>query len=50
MIALLTELAEGWEHLGKPARAAAARDAIDGLQAGSFSVRVGVTTYTVAMD
>jgi hypothetical protein len=43
----LQRLAVGWEHFGKDANAARCREAMMGLMRGSFSVRVGVTTYTV---
>lgn len=50
MIALLQELAAGWEHLGRPGRAVAAEEAITCLDTGSLSVRVGATTYSVVTE
>ncbi|WP_458085739.1 hypothetical protein [Streptomyces malaysiensis] len=47
LIADLRDSAEGWHHLCKDALSAAAADAADGLEAGSFSVKVGHTIYTV---
>jgi hypothetical protein len=43
----LQRLAVGWEHFGKDANAERCREAVWSLMQGSFSVRVGVTTYTV---
>ncbi|MDX3551023.1 hypothetical protein PV729_04420 [Streptomyces europaeiscabiei] len=47
LIALLREMATGWHHLCKDALAAQAADAAEGLAAGSFSVKVGHTVYSV---
>lgn len=47
LIAELEEMAEGWSHLCKPALSTAAAEAAQGLEAGSVSVKVGHTTYSV---
>jgi hypothetical protein len=47
MTDLLRELARGWDHQGKPKNAQDCLRAAEGLEQGSFSVRVGVTTYNV---
>jgi hypothetical protein len=43
----LRSLAVGWEHLDKPKNAQDCTRAAEALESGAFSVRVGVTTYTV---
>ena len=43
----LRELADGWEHLGNPARQAEAKDALVKLAAGAMVVRVGHSEYRV---
>jgi hypothetical protein len=50
MVALLDEAGRGWVHLGKDEKARACAAAIAGLEAGSCSVRVGVTTYSVVAE
>lgn len=47
MIALLHELAEGWDHLGRQDRATAAVEAANSLNTGASTVRVGASTYSV---
>lgn len=50
LIEKLREMAVGWHHLCKDALSAAAFDAAEGLEEGSFSVKVGHTIYTVVDD
>jgi hypothetical protein len=50
MTDLLRELARGWDHQGKPKNSQDCLRAAEGLEAGSFSVRVGVTTYNVVAE
>lgn len=47
MVAVLEELERYRLHNGEDLKARAVRQAIEGLQAGSFSVRVGAVTYSV---
>jgi hypothetical protein len=47
LLAELRRLEEGWDHLGKPAKAAEARQGYHDLMTGSSSVRVGHTVYDV---
>jgi hypothetical protein len=46
----LRELARGYDHMGKPKKEQDYLRAAEGLEAGSFSVRVGVTTYSVVAE
>lgn len=50
MVAALEELEQWRQHNGEHDKAAQVRQAIEGLHAGSFSVRVGATTYSVDGD
>lgn len=50
LVAQLREMSEGWSHLCKESLSIAAADAANGLEAGSFSVKVGHTTYSVTDD
>jgi hypothetical protein len=50
MTDLLRELARGYDHMGKPKKEQEYLRAAEGLEAGSFSVRVGVTTYSVVAE
>ena len=48
LVDTLREMAQGWHFLCKDKLSAAAADAADGLEAGSFCVKVGHTVYTVS--
>lgn len=47
LIVELRRLAEGWDHLGKPAKAREAQEGVNALLTGSTSIRVGHTHYDV---
>jgi hypothetical protein len=47
LMSQLKNMAEGWDHLGKPKQAAAAVAAFIELESGASSVQAGHTTYIV---